>query len=144
MMRAVIFLLFFIINPVLIVNAAEMNLESKTVSGGELSDGDVIATGRVFCENGKASRVSLLNIQAGDKIYGNIYTLQGRNRATNKLIVRLEGDGWHSSGDVMDGIYKKMTNNNDQFYVVVNGRQNVNSDTYTIKTSSTCSHSHQE
>ncbi|ENT2289506.1 AfaD family invasin, partial [Shigella sonnei] len=67
-----------------------------------------------------------------------------RNRATNKLIVRLEGDGWHSSGDVMDGIYKKMTNNNDQFYVVVNGRQNVNSDTYTIKTSSTCSHSHQE
>jgi hypothetical protein len=141
MTKMVIFLLFFIIGSALTVNAAEMNLESKTVSGGELSDGDVIATGRVFCERGKVSRVSLLNIRTEDKNYGNVYSLQGRNRATNKLIVRLDGDGWNSLGDAGNGVHKTLTNNNDRFYVVVNGRQNVNSDTYTIRASSTCSHS---
>lgn len=144
MMRKIIFSLYLIMGYSLTVNAEVINLESMMVLDGNLSDGDVIATGRVFCGEGNIARVSLLNMRVGEDTYGNIYSLQGRNRVENKIIVRIEGDGWHSSDRGLRGIYKTQKSKSEQFYVVVNGRQNVNSDIYTIKANSTCLHSYQE
>ena len=75
-----------------------------------MNDGDVIATGQVFCEENNISKVSLLNIYMGDHVYSNVYTLQGKNKEENKLMVRIEGDGWHSSDKAGNGIYKKQKN----------------------------------
>ncbi|ELO4156176.1 TPA: AfaD family invasin [Escherichia coli] len=139
MMRKNLFSLYLIISFALTVNAAEMNLESRMASERDLSDGDIIATGRVFCKENDISLVSLLNIQSTDDGLGNVYILQGKGRVANKLIVRIEGDGWHSSGEIGKGIYKIQKNTSEQFHVVVNGRQRVNPDVYTIKASSVCS-----
>lgn len=141
MMRKNIFSLYLIISFALTVNAAEMNLVSRMVSERDLSDGDIIARGRVFCEENEISSVSLLNIQSTDDASGKVYMLQGKESVMNKLIVRLEGDGWRSSGEAGKGIYKIQENKSEQFYVVVNGRQHVNPDVYTIKASSICSRS---
>ena len=144
MMRRIIFSLYLIISSVSAVNARGIDLESIMVSEGEMNDGDVIATGQVFCEENNISKVSLLNIYMGDHVYSNVYTLQGKNKEENKLMVRIEGDGWHSSDKAGNGIYKKQKNKSEQFYVVINGHQNVKSDIYSIKASSICLYSYQE
>ncbi|CAM8256266.1 AfaD family invasin [Escherichia coli] len=144
MIRKIIFSLCLIIGFTLTVNAKGMSLESRVTSGGELFDGDIIATGIVYCEGGDVSWLGLMNIHHGDNTLGNVYTLQGRNMLTNELVVRIEGDGWHPSNIGKKGIYKTKVSGSEQFHVVVNGHQNVNPDVYTIKANSACSSSHQE
>ncbi|HAL2104979.1 TPA: hypothetical protein H5X32_004977, partial [Escherichia coli] len=98
-----------------------------------------IATGSVFCDDGEVSRVVLLNIKPVNGSQSNVYHLQGRNKPSNELTVRIEGNGWSPSDKVGNGIYKKLINKQDQFYVVANGRQHVRADIYTIRASSICS-----
>ncbi|EAN4898307.1 hypothetical protein EHZ81_23740, partial [Salmonella enterica] len=113
------------------VIAAEINLETRAFSGSYLYDGDIIATGSVFCDDGEVSRVVLLNIKPVNGSQSNVYHLQGRNKPSNELTVRIEGNGWSPSDKVGNGIYKKLINKQDQFYVVANGRQHVRADIYT-------------
>ncbi|HFO5728903.1 TPA: AfaD family invasin, partial [Escherichia coli] len=113
-------------------HSAHLEINIRPVLNNIQHDGEHVGNGQIVCSNDHSG----FHIYGGygtEDIYPWKYNAHGKSNPYNKLTVRLEGDNWIKNEQDYPGIVKFSSEEAAEFRIVIDGKQKVPADEYTIR-----------